>query len=133
MANTTSPPTSWRIELNQTGGGEREIIIQPDPQTTSFTLTGLEANTEYSVRVAGENSRGIGTFSLSATAQTTGKSASTSLLKIQAWFVHGGHAQTRYNSERMIVTADYEPYMQLKFQSQPNQVNKKSTIRCSVC
>ena len=63
------PITSWILELSPTGG-DTSRVTQDNPQVTNTTFTGLQVATQYRVRVAGANVRGVGVFSDTATAMT---------------------------------------------------------------
>ena len=70
VPDTTSPITGWTLELSLTSGEGLQRLPLDDPHTTNTTLRGLQADTLYRARVAGENSRGTGLFSDTATART---------------------------------------------------------------
>ena len=63
------PITSWILELSPTGG-DTSRVTQDNPQVTNTTFTGLQVATQYRVRVAVANVRGVGVFSDTATAMT---------------------------------------------------------------
>ena len=48
-------------------------VTEYDPALTSYTFDGLDPRSEYSARVAGENSRGTGHFSDIATSTTSAR------------------------------------------------------------
>lgn len=73
MANTTDPPTAWTLEFSLSSEEEEvQQVTLLDAASSSHTFRNLEAGTEYRVRVAGENTRGTGTFSDSAVGTTNG-------------------------------------------------------------
>ena len=69
MPDTTSPLTSWTLELFQISGEKVRERTGVAPQTSIALFRNLEADTQYMVRVAGHNSRGRG-LSDTATARS---------------------------------------------------------------
>ncbi len=61
---------AWFIELFDSNGMVVNTTIEPDPDTRTVTFENLPKGTTYSVRVAGNNTRGIGAYSAIVTNQT---------------------------------------------------------------
>ena len=68
--NTTTPPTSWVIEVYLDNGTFIQNETVSDPNITNTTLMSLIPGTEYEVQVAGINTRGVGNFSDMVSQQT---------------------------------------------------------------
>ena len=62
MTRTTAPPTGWSVELSS-NGEVVDAVGQDSPDFTIASLGGLQPGTQYTVRVAGLNTRGLGNFS----------------------------------------------------------------------
>ncbi len=60
---TTSPPEAWFVNLRDSNDMDLGTNTLSDPTTLTYTFTQLDKGSEYSVRVAGNNSRGIGDYS----------------------------------------------------------------------
>ncbi|XP_064396322.1 protein sidekick-2-like isoform X2 [Halichondria panicea] len=60
---TTSSPEAWFVSLRDSNNVDLGTDIVSEPTTLTYTFTELEKGSEYSVQVAGNNSRGIGVFS----------------------------------------------------------------------
>lgn len=70
MTMTTTPPTSWYIEVYLESGERVQNVTVNDPTRDMVVLTNLVTGTVYMVRVAGINTRAIGNFSELQTAKT---------------------------------------------------------------
>ncbi len=60
---TTSPPEAWFVNLRDSNGMDLGTNTVSDPTTLTYMFTQLDKGSEYRVRVAGNNSRGIGDYS----------------------------------------------------------------------
>ncbi len=60
---TTSSPEAWFVSLRDSNDVDLGTFIVSEPTTLTYTFTELKKGSEYSVQVAGNNSRGIGVFS----------------------------------------------------------------------
>ncbi len=60
---TTSPPEAWFVNLRDSNDMDLGTNTVSDPTTLTYTFTQLDKGSEYSVRVAGSNSRGNGDYS----------------------------------------------------------------------
>ena len=60
---TTSPPEAWFVSLRDSNNIDLRTFIVSEPTTLTYAFTQLGKGSEYIVRVAGNNSRGIGEFS----------------------------------------------------------------------
>ena len=70
MPLTTTPITSWIIEVYRLDGALVQNVSVSDPSSNSTIVSNLSPGTIYMVRVAGINTRGVGNYSEFATAQT---------------------------------------------------------------
>ncbi len=70
MLLTTTPPTSWTVEVYLLNGVLVQNVTVVDPDSNSTVLTNLIPGTTYMVRVAGNSVRGVGNFSDFASGQT---------------------------------------------------------------
>ncbi len=60
---TTSLPEAWFVSLRDSNNIDLRTFIVSEPTTLTYAFTQLGKGSEYTVRVAGNNSRGIGEFS----------------------------------------------------------------------
>ena len=70
MPLTTTPITSWVIEVYLLDGVLVQNVSVSDPSSNSTIVSNLGPGTIYMVRVAGINTRGVGNYSEFVTAQT---------------------------------------------------------------
>ncbi len=67
---TTSPPEAWFVSLRDSNNSDLRTFIVSELTTLTYAFTQLDKGSEYTVRVAGNNSRGIGGFSDFVSSQT---------------------------------------------------------------
>ncbi len=70
MLATTTPISSWIVEVYLSGGSLLQNVTITNPNASSTVLSSLNIGTVYLVRVAGINTRGIGNFTSFGTGQT---------------------------------------------------------------
>jgi len=70
MPATTTPPTSWVIEVYLYDGVAVQNVTISNPLQNYTVLANLTSGTMYMIRVAGVNTRGIGNFSSFSTGLT---------------------------------------------------------------
>ncbi len=67
---TTSPPEAWFVNLRDSNNVDLGTNTVSDPAILTYTFNDLDKGSEYSVRVAGNNSRGNGDYSDFVSSQT---------------------------------------------------------------
>ena len=79
MPMTTTPPSSWIIEIYFLNGNLLQNVTIQDPTNTSHIWSGLMPGTMYLVRVAGVNTRGVGNYSELAKSTYLGTNTNSSV------------------------------------------------------